>query len=145
MKQQMVSCKLIYDYDGKITDWVCKKLDYDKDSLEQYRTIGFWLHDQLIGGLIYHNIRPKRDLWWTIYTADKRWCNKRVLKIIFNLAFKFWQVERISLLVNTDNHECIKLVEALGFKKEGCLRQYRDDGSDCYFYGMLKSENKWSK
>lgn len=145
MKQPPEYCKIIYDTNGKITDWVCRCLNYPQDTLENYRTIGFLIGDRVIGGLIYHNVRPKRDLWWTIYTIDKRWCNRRALKLIFGLAFNHWQVERISLLVNTDNHECIKLVEGLGFKKEGLLRQYRDDGSDCYFYGMLKSENKWSK
>jgi len=48
-------------------------------------------------------------------------------------------------LVSTTNLPCIRLVERLGFKQEGLLRKYRDDGSSCFFYGILKSENKWSK
>lgn len=79
------------------------------------------------------------------YTTDKRWCTRRVLKKIFGLAFNFLQVERISILVSTTNLPCIRLVERLGFKQEGLLRKYRDDGSSCFFYGILKSENKWSK
>lgn len=136
-------CKIILDTDSSITRWVCAGLNFNAECLGEYYTLGFFVGDKLIGGLVYHNIRPGRDLWWTIFTTDKRWCNRRVLKIIFALAFNYWQVKRISLLINTDNHDCIKLVEKLGFKREGLMRQYRDDGSDCYFYGILKSENIW--
>lgn len=139
-------CEIIYDKTGKITDFVCCGLGEDKTWIDQTaHTIGFVVDNKLIGGLIYHNIRPHKDLWWTIYTTDKRWCTRRVLKKIFGLAFFYWQVERISVIVSSHNLKSIKLVERLGFKKEGILRKYRDDGSDCYFYGMLKEENKWSK
>lgn len=146
MKQPTESYKIIYDHDDKITNWICQGLNDNKSWLDSpYHTIGFVRDNHLIGGLIYHNIRPKRDLWWTIYTTDKRWCTRRVLKKIFGLAFNFLQVERISILVSTTNLPCIRLVKRLGFKQEGLLRKYRDDGSSCFFYGILKSENKWSK
>jgi len=146
MKSQAEYCRLVYDKSGEITDFVCKGLGENKDWLDkQAHTIGFVVGNKLVGGLIYHNIRPCRDLWWTIYTTDKRWCNRRVLQKLFALAFNFWQVERISLLVSANNRQCIKLVEGLGFRQEGMLRNYRDDGSDCHFYGILKSENKWRK
>ncbi len=143
MNKLRASCDIKFDTDGDITKWVCSNLNFEFTDIGEYRTLGFFVDHKLIGGLIYHNIRIGRDLWWTIYTTNKRWCNRRVLKRIFGLAFNFWQVERISLLVNTNNFECIKLVEKLGFKREGLLRKYRDDGSDCYFYGILKSENIW--
>ena len=144
MKQPEEFCSVFYD--NNLVDWICQGLKIDKKWLEgDYYTIGFKSGNKLLGGLIYHNIRPQRDLWVTIYTADKKWCNRRVLKIIFSLAFNFWQVERISISVSANNVSCIRLVEKLGFIKEGVFRKYMDDGSDCFFYGMLKSENEWSK
>ena len=144
MKQPEEFCSVFYD--NNLVDWICQGLKIDKKWLEgDYYTIGFKSGNKLLGGLIYHNIRPQRDLWVTIYTADKKWCNRRVLKIIFSLAFNFWQVERISISVSANNVSCLRLVEKLGFIKEGVFRKYMDDGSDCFFYGMLKSENEWSK
>ena len=144
MKQPVEFCSVFYD--NKLVDWICSGLNTDNKWLEgEYHTIGFKLGNKLLGGLIYHNIRPQRDLWITLYTIDKRWCNRRVLKIVFSLAFNLWQVERISISVSANNSSCIKLVEKLGFKREGVSRKYMDDGSDCIFYGMLKSENEWSK
>ncbi|MBE6454694.1 MAG: GNAT family N-acetyltransferase [Alphaproteobacteria bacterium] len=146
MKLPKEYCNLVYDQDNRITEWVCKGLGFDRRWLDkEFHTFGFYISGKLIGGLIYHNIRPFRDLWWTIYTTDKRWCNRRNLKKIFEFAFNFWQVERISILVSTNNYPCIKLIKKLGFQQEGLLRNYRDDGADCYFYGLLKTENKWSK
>lgn len=143
MKQQPAFCKIVPDTTGRIADWVSAGLGFSKNWEDDFLTLGFELAGQLIGGLIYHNIRLGRDVWWTIYTTDKRWCSRRILKVIFALAFEVLKVKRISLLVNTDNFSCIKLVEKLGFVREGLLRGYRDDGADCYFYGMLQSENKW--
>ena len=136
------SCKLVVDFDHQISRWVCKKLNISESEAEGM-AVGFVVKNELIGGLVFHNLRKDCELWWTIYTTDKRWCTRSILKQIFGIAFEFYNVRRISLLVNTDNYPCINLVERLGFKKEGCLRQYREDGADCYIYGMLKSENLW--
>ena len=143
MKQQAAFCDLVKDENNQITSWVCKNLHFKETLADAHFTIGIRLKEKLVGGLIYHNIRPGRDLWWTIYTNDKRWCSRRILQQIFHLAFNVFKVKRISLLVTTDNDECINLVQRLGFKKEGLLRSYRDDGKDAYFYGMLATENKW--
>ena len=140
MKMPKESCKIIFDKTGEITDFVCSGLGEDTAWIDKNScTIGFVVNGKLIGGLIYHNIRPHKDLWLTIYTTDKRWCTRRALRTIFGLAFNYWQVERVSVAVSVNNYPSIKLVEKLGFKKEGLLRKYRDDGSDCYFFGMLKA------
>ena len=144
MNEPAAFCSLVLDKDNHITEWVCQGLGCDSSWLDpKHLTIGFVCNGRLIGGLIYHDIRPHRDLYWTIFTTDKRWCNRRILKAVFGLAFDFWQVERISLLVNTDNHACLKLVTKLGFKQEGMLRRYRDDGADCFLMGILKTERKY--
>lgn len=143
MNAATVSCNVLPDRNDVITGWVCRNLGFDCRDMGEHRTLGFFAGGKLIGGLVYHNIRIGRDLWWTIYTTDKRWCNRRVLRKIFGLAFDYWQVERISLLIDTDNRKCLKLAKKLGFRREGLMRKFRDDGRDCYFYGLLKSENKW--
>lgn len=143
MNRPTESCRLILDRGRNIARWVCCNLGFAPDAIPDGQAVGFAIGQKLIGGLIYHDIRYDRDLWWTIYTTDKRWCTRKILKMIFALAFDFYKVKRISILVSKDNFSCLKLVEKLGFKREGRLRQYRDNGADCYIYGMLKSENLW--
>ena len=143
MKSEPALCKIIADLDGSIAKWVCDGLEYDTDWVGANVTMGIVLDGKLIAGIIFNNIRPNIDVWLTIYATDKRWCNRRVLRCVFNLAFNQMGCRRVSLCVSKDNEVSKRLVEGLGFVYEGLLRQYRDNGDDCYLYGMLKNECKW--
>ncbi|MBQ8676868.1 MAG: hypothetical protein IJ529_00165 [Alphaproteobacteria bacterium] len=143
MSEQPASCRIVLDRDKSVFRYVCDGLGFTDDWINACLTLGFVAGDKLIGGLIYHNMRPNHDLWWTIYTTDKRWCTKAVLKQIFGLAFNYYNVQCVRLLINTDNAPCLKLVERLGFKREGLLRCFREDAADCFVYSILKSENLW--
>lgn len=137
--------EIIEDKTGSITDWVCAELQLGRGWLGKHITFGFSLCGKLIGGIIFHDYRPDIEIWWTIYTTDKRWCNRRLLKFLFSMAFNYLKCRRISLSVSQENQNCINLVKKLGFKQEGLLRNYRDDGTDGCIFGMLKSECKWIK
>lgn len=140
-KPERVFCKA--EIGGKVLEWACKGLDEDPLSYGTNITLGIYLGDRLIGAVIFNDIRPNRDVWLSIYTEDKRWCNRRILRLIFDFVFDKIGAERASLFVSKDNEPSINLVEKLGFTREGLLRHYRNNGKDCYVYGMLKSECKW--
>ncbi|MBS4772948.1 MAG: GNAT family N-acetyltransferase [Proteobacteria bacterium] len=142
MSRATTSCKIIADRGDVVTRFVCEGLGYDTGWLDEHFTIGFMLGNRLVGGLIYHNIRPGRDVWWTLYTTDKRWCSKRILKFMFGLAFEYFGCRRISMSADADNAACLKLALKLGFKAEGLLRSYRDNGKDCIIMGILNNEYK---
>lgn len=135
--------KIIEDKTDSITDWVCNELNCGRVWLGKHLTFGFFVDNRLIGGLIFHDFRPQIDVWWTIYTTDKRWCNRRTLKFMFGLAFNILKCRRINVLVSAKNTNGLNFVKKLGFKQEGLLRQYRDNGDDGCFLGMLKTECKW--
>ena len=143
MKSEVASCRIFADRDGSVAKWVCDGLNEDTDWVGQNITMGIELDGELIAGIIFNNIRPNLDVWLTIYSTNRRWCNRRVLRAIFGLAFDEMGSRRVSLCVSKDNEAIKKLVEGLGFVREGLLRQYRDNGNDCIVYGMLKNECKW--
>ena len=138
MSRETVSCKVVADCDDKITDWVCNGLKIGTDWLDAHLTIGFVRGGELIGGLIYHDCRPERDVWWTLYTTDKHWCTKRILRFMFALAFDFYKRRRISMLTGINNAQCLKLAYRLGFKAEGILKGYHDDGQDAVIMALYK-------
>ncbi len=140
MSKEATYCKIIGDSSGAITRWVCKGLNIDTDWIGAHQTIGFVHNGRLIGGLIYHNLRFGKDVWWTLYTTDKKWCNKRILKFMFLLAFDFYQCKRISIMTSKANAKCQKLALKLGFKPEGILRKYGDNNEDIIIMGILKEE-----
>lgn len=133
-------CELIVDDDGRIACWVCQNLAMPEYAAESVCALGFLYKKRLIGGVVFGNYRQNRDIWLTIYTNDKHWCNRRILKTIFKLAFEFFNCRRVSILITEDNAASLSLTKRLGFRKEGRLRQFREDGKDAYVLGMLKEE-----
>lgn len=143
MKSVPALCRIVADEHEQIAKWVCDCLEIGTDWVGRNVTMGVILDGRLIAGIIFNDVRHGRDVWLTIYSTDKRWCNRRVLRAVFDLVFDVMDCKRVSLFVSKDNEPSIKLVEGLGFVREGLLRQYRDDGNDCYVYGMLKSDCIW--
>ena len=137
--------EILPDKNDLITNWVCKGLGCGKEWLDNHLTFGFARCGKMLGGLIFHNYRPKTEVWWTVYTTDKRWCNRRMLKTMFSIAFNGLKCRRISLLVSKSNAASYNFVKKLGFQQEGMFRAYRENGEDCYIFGMLKEECKWIK
>lgn len=141
MSKEAVFCKVVCDSNKKITEWICKGLNIKTDWLGEHLTIGFFYGDKLIGGLIYHDIRQGKDVWWTLYTIDKHWCNRRILRFMFSVAFDYFGCQRISMRTNGKNKKCQKLAQQLGFKVEGILHRYADDGDDVIIMGILKEQS----
>jgi len=144
MNKEMEYSDIVPDYDNIITKWICSMLGENTNWIQNYQTFGIIRNSKIIAGLIFHNLNYGQDVWWTIYSNDKHWCTRKIIKRFMYEAFEVLQCRRINLLVNTDNQQCLKFVTRLGFKIEGCLRQYREDGKDCYILGLLKSENKFT-
>lgn len=139
----MSECKIYADINGDIARWVCRGLGFDENWVGENLTFGFAVDQRMVGGLIFNQYRPDQDVWWTIFSCDKRWCTRSVLKQMFTEAFVHLNCRRINLLVSKKNKHSLNFVRRLGFKKEGVLRQFREDGEDCYILGMLKQECQW--
>lgn len=143
-KQDRGLYKIIPDSGGLLKNWICDGLGETSDWVGENYTIGILYDNKLIGGLIFNNYRVNVDIWLTIYTLNPKWCSRSVLRYIFTTCFETLKCKRVGVLVSKDNSKSLSLCQRLGFKIEGLLRQYRENGTDCYILGMLKEENKWS-
>lgn len=137
----MVTFKV--DTDSSLTKWVCEGLKETDEWVRANVTLGIYDKNCLIAGVIYHDIRASQDCWITIYSTNKRWCSRRSLRLIFGFAFNQLKCRRINALVDTDNRSSIRLLKGVGFRKEGLLRQFRENEKDCYIFGLLKSDCKY--
>ena len=135
--------KIMPDCGGIIKKWICDGLGENTDWVGDSYTFGISYKDKMVAGLIFNNYRANLDLWMTIYSTSPKWCSKSVLKYIFTTCFVTLNCKRANVFVSKDNHKSLSLCERLGFKKEGLLRQYRENGDDCYIMGMLKQECMW--
>lgn len=143
LSRVQVLCKA--DQTGAVIKFVADGLG---DKIEEYipaLAIGIYEGEALIGGVLINDIRPKRDCWLTIYTSTPKWAKRHVMRYVFGVVFNLIKCERCSVLVSKSNKKSLDMCLRLGFKKEGLLRCYRDNGDDCYVLGMLKKECIWSK
>ena len=138
-------CKIIFDDDGRAADFVCRRLQMEATAGRVAGCLGFLIGGRLRGGVVFSDLRPGHDVWISIWTDDKRWCSRRVLQTVFGFAFDFWHCRRINALIDTNNRRSLKLAEGVGFRREGKLRQYRENGRDVYVLGLLKNECNYFK
>lgn len=64
-------------------------------------------------------------------------------KLMLELAFENLKLERVTAEVNAANTRSLRVLEKLGFKLEGVLRQhetYRGVRDDVHLFGMLRQE-----
>lgn len=129
--------------DETVVNYVAKGL---KDDIREYLPcLGLAIYEdtKLIGGVLINDIRPERDCWLTIYTESPKWATKQVLKYVFTVVFVTIGAKRCSVFVSESNQKSHNMCLRLGFKDEGLLREYRDNGENCYVMGMLKQECIW--
>lgn len=131
------------DFDGSIQKWICDGLGENTDWIGDSYTFGICYCGRMVGGIIMNDYRKDLDVWLTIYSVSPRWCSKSVLKYIFKTCFETLNCKRVNVFISKDNSKSLSLCERLGFVKEGLLRQYRENGQDCYILGMLKRECRW--
>ncbi len=136
-------CEIISDLSGEVVHFVCRGLNENEDWVGQNITLGIKLNHELIAGIIINDIRAGLDCWLTIFSCDKRWCNKRVLRAVFDVVFDFLKCKRVGVMVDVQNAKSRTLVERLGFQKEGILRAFLNNGHDALIYSMLKKECQW--
>lgn len=145
MSKAAESCKIVLDDDGQVSDFVCQKLGLDCAQQKIAGAIGFAINGELIGGVVFTDLCRNDNVWINIFANDRHWCCRRILQVIFGIAFELWGCRRINALIDVDNPNSFSLAEGVGFVCEGKMRQYRKIDKDVYVLGMLKNECKFLK
>lgn len=141
MSRERVFCKA--DETGEVLKFVADGLGDPIEDYEPSLAIGFYEGEKLIGGVLINDIRPNRDCWLTIYTTTPYWAKRQVMRYVFSVIFHLIGAKRCSVFVSESNHKSFDMCKRLGFREEGFLREYRDNGENCYVMGMLKQECIW--
>jgi RimJ/RimL family protein N-acetyltransferase len=134
--------ELAYNCDDMVRLWVTRELGITIEG--ECKAIGAVLNGRLIAGAVYNNYAGFMvDIH--IATTDKRWCNRRVLKAVFEMAFDTLKCVRLNMMCAKNNKTMRRLASGLGFKQEGCHRKANLGKTDAISYGLLKSECRWIK
>jgi hypothetical protein len=139
----MQATEIFKDETGEVYDWVTKNLD-NGETYNNSLTIGIKCAKQgLIAGLIYEVDNSVAYL--SIYTISPRWCSKKNLSKICDLAFKGLRVKSLKCLTSHKNKKINKLLWGLKFREEGHLRFARANGTHLKVFAIEEKElkNKW--
>jgi len=90
-----------------------------------------------IGAVVINDYRPGRNIELTVAISGP-WSVKDFRDII---RYCFERVRRITFRTRCDNTRAIKMLESLGFRREGIMREWFDD-ADAIVFGLLRSEQR---
>lgn len=74
--------------------------------------------------------------------VGKKWMNREYLWFCFHYPFEQLKINKLIGLVESDNHEAIRLNEHFGYKLEATLKDAAPNG-DLLIYSMTKDQCKW--
>jgi hypothetical protein len=128
--------------DREIAAWIAERVPYTTN-LEPCRCIGFRKRggDILYGGA-FNEFRG-RDVQYHAACDDPAVLTKSRIRLLFRYPFQQLGVERISCLIADSNMRSRKVVEGLGWRQEGRVRQFYAEHEDGVLYGILKTECRW--
>jgi RimJ/RimL family protein N-acetyltransferase len=92
---------------------------------------------KLVGAVILNDYRPGDNIELTMHVRSA-WGVGDVRDIA---RYCFARVRRISAHTRLNNERACRMLTALGFKREGVLREWFN-GEDAALYGLLRSEQK---
>ena len=130
-------------------------LNYEYKKMLQLSVIRFWLFlkddpNSIIGTISFRNIaKPIYSSCQVGYKMDKAYTGygycTEALRAGINIMFHDLELHRMEAMVLPDNIPSIAILEGLGFKKEGVLRDklmIQGKWRDHYLYGLLREEYK---
>ncbi|MFC5602469.1 GNAT family N-acetyltransferase [Sporosarcina koreensis] len=103
--------------------------------------------NKVIGSCAFHNMVSEHFRTDISFVLSKdfwgRGIAQEALKAVIKYGFEYLNINRIEAVIEPSNVPSQKLVERLGFSKEGVLRSYEYfDGKfdDLYMFSLLKSD-----
>lgn len=93
---------------------------------------------QIVGAFILNDYTPGNNIEMSAVISG----NVSVADLRGIFRYCFARVRRVTCRTSVNNTRTIHVLTALGFQREGLLRQWFHDGSDGVLFGLLKSEQR---
>lgn len=89
-----------------------------------YNAIGVVKDNEIIAGFVYHDWNPTyQTIQMTLAAHTPRWGTRRIIEGLLHYPFVELGVQRITVLINENNHPSLRLAEGVGFKREAVLER----------------------
>jgi RimJ/RimL family protein N-acetyltransferase len=115
--------------------------DFTEDT--DANTIAVFTDDYEFCAVVVYNGREDANIGMSIASASPKWGSRDMLRTCFDYPFNQLGLNRVTGYIRESNTKARQNAERIGFKLEGELRQYYEDGESCMVYGMTKDECRW--
>lgn len=89
-----------------------------------YSAIGVVRDKEIIAGFIFHDWNPTyKTIQMTLAAHTPRWGTRRIIEGLLRYPFVELGVQRITVLINENNHASLRLAEGVGFKREAVIER----------------------
>ena len=130
---------LVFDRE-RLGNWVKERIPHIDSWGNDSQAIGWERNGELVSAVVYNHFSGN-DI--AMHVAGKGyWATPAVLRAYFTYPFNQLKCQRVTAYVASRNAKCLTLVERLGFRREGCLREGAYD-DDLLIFGMLRRECRW--
>lgn len=131
--------RLVFNEDERVASWVQERMPNFLGWNGHYRAVGYELCSRLAGGVVYTQYSGANIVVATVLQAP---LTRMFLRSVFHYPFVQLKCRRVTALVDASNIRSQRLVEHLGFVREGCLREGAA-AEDVFVYGLLKRACRW--
>ncbi|SHI51686.1 Protein N-acetyltransferase, RimJ/RimL family [Aureimonas altamirensis DSM 21988] len=137
-----MSYLILTGHHAHVASWIAARVE-SCQSLEGAVAFGAMRDGRLVGGIAFTEFRG-RDIRVTV-AGEGAWLTRRLLRTAFAYAFQDLRCRRISAMVKQGNLASRRLVQRLGFRREGQHPGFFEDGDILCSYGLLADECLWLK
>ena len=132
------------EWKDRCYEWIKPKAHLYSDN-DKFSYIGI-IEDEEILGVILFSDYDGNNIFIHVALDTPRACQRKVIKLMFDYAFNQAGCGRVTATCDNSNDRIKKLVEGVGFEKEGLMRnamQIDETYVDTVIYGMLKENCRW--
>jgi RimJ/RimL family protein N-acetyltransferase len=95
---------------------------------------------QISGAVLFNDLQEASV---EVSIVAPRAVSRALLRLAAQHAFGELQCNRVTARTRASSLTVRRFIEKAGFRQEGVLRSYYQDGDDAILFGMLKSECRW--
>lgn len=94
-----------------------------------------------LGAAVFHDYQPHfKTMGVSCAAVSPRWLTRNIIAEILGYAFDEIGIFKVWSAVSIHNHRSLKLIQGLGFTKEGTLRHQFGHKNHAVIFGMIAPE-----
>lgn len=134
--------RVVFDQPERIAEFVRARIPECAHWDDRYSAIGLEDGGELIAGVLYDTLSTTNICMHVAAEPGTPWLTRDFLKHVFGYPFGQLGLPRVTALTAEDNAASLKLQEALGFTREGVMREGMGN-RDLIVSGMLRRECRY--